>query len=70
MVVDDFLLHNFPVKNICFSNGTMFVLTEENVIRYFDLDINTYAQELTDLKIAELTQQECSLILGKDFSSR
>ena len=70
MVVDDFLLHNFPVKNICFSNGTMFVLTEENVIRYFDLDINTYAQELIDMKVAELTQQECGLILGKDFSSR
>ncbi|MBO4372161.1 MAG: hypothetical protein J5826_04445 [Bacteroidales bacterium] len=71
LVVDDFMLHNFPVKSISFnSEGTMFVLTEENVIRFFDLDINTYAQELAEEKISELTRQEYGLILGKDFSSK
>ncbi len=70
-VVDDFMLHNFPIKNIGFNDeGTMFVLTEENVIRYFDLDINSYAQELADEKVTELTRQEYGLILGKDFSSK
>ena len=71
LVVDDFLLHNFPVKNICFdSYGTMFVLTEENVIRYFESDITVYADFLSSLKVTELSQQEYSLILGQNFSSK
>ena len=71
LVVDDFLLHNFPVKNIAFdSYGTMFVLTEENVIRYFESDITVYADFLSSLKVTELSQQEYSLVLGQNFSSK
>ncbi|MBR4215482.1 MAG: hypothetical protein IKR94_09210 [Bacteroidales bacterium] len=71
LVIDDFMLHNFAVKNICFdSYGTMYVLTEESFIRYFETDINTYAEELSQMKINELTQEEYGLILGQNYSTK
>ncbi|MBO4244829.1 MAG: hypothetical protein J5882_07240 [Bacteroidales bacterium] len=71
LVIDDFMLHNFAVKNICFdSYGTIYVLTEESFIRYFETDINLYAEELAQMKINELTQEEYGVILGQSYSTK
>lgn len=45
-----------------------FALTDENVIRYWDTDINQYAKTLESMNLAPLTEEEKKLILGPEFT--
>jgi hypothetical protein len=49
------------------SKNTIYALTEDNEIRYFNLDIKANVAEIEKQMPPLLKQEELELILGRDF---
>ena len=69
LTIEEHGLYGYKVRYIDFnSKGMFFALTDENVIRYWDTDINQYAKTLESMNLAPLTEEEKKLILGPEFT--
>ena len=69
LAIEEHSLNGNKVRCIDFnSKGMFFALTDENLIRYYDTDIEQYARTLQSLHLAPLTQQEKILIFGNEFA--
>ncbi len=69
LAIEEHSLNGNKVRCIDFnSKGMFFALTDENLIRYYDTNIEQYARTLQSLNLAPLTQQEKILIFGNEFA--
>jgi WD40 repeat protein len=71
LVIEEHSLGNSKVKAMSFNNkGVLFVLTDDNKLRFWDTDVNTYANTLSAMKLAPLSNTEWNWILGSNFSEK
>jgi hypothetical protein len=71
LVIEEHCLGNSKVKAMSFNNkGVLFVLTDDNKLRFWDTDVNTYANTLSAMKLAPLSNTEWNWILGSNFSEK
>ena len=71
LVIEEHSLDNHKVKSMCFNNkGVLFAITDDNRLHLWDTDPATYAQTLSAMNLAPLSQSEWDLILGSDFSEK
>ena len=71
LVIEEHSLDNHKVKSMCFNGkGVLFAITDDNRLRLWDTDPATYAQTLSAMNLAPLSQSEWDLILGSDFSEK
>ncbi|MCR5455268.1 MAG: hypothetical protein K6F33_09810 [Bacteroidales bacterium] len=66
--IEEYNLNGGKVNAIKFnSKGVIFVLTDLNELRYWDTDINKYANSLKTLNLTPLSSREKQTILGNEF---
>ena len=71
LVIEEHSLGNSKVKSMIFNDkGVLFALTDDNKLRFWDTDVNTYANTLSALRLAPLTDTEWNWILGSNFSEK
>ncbi len=71
LVIEEHSLNNYRAKCMCFNNkGVLFVLTDDNLMRFWDTNPSAYANTLADMKLSPLSQSEWNMILGRDFSEK
>ena len=67
--IEEHSLNGNKVRDIGFnSRGMFFALTDENVIRFWDTDIEQYAKTIESMQPKPLTNEEKQLIFGSDFA--
>jgi hypothetical protein len=52
------------------GKGVLFALTDDNHLRQWDTNPATYANALSSMNLAPLSENEWNLILGREFSER
>ena len=68
VVIEEHSLNRSNILSIGLaSNNTIYALTEDNEIRYFNLDIEANVAEIKKQMPPLLKQEELELILGRDF---
>ena len=68
VVIEEHSLNRSNILSIGLaSNNTIYALTEDNAIRYFNLDIKYNVAEIEKQMPLQLKQDELELILGRDF---
>jgi hypothetical protein len=68
VVIEEHSLNRSDVLGIGLAGGeTIYALTADNSIRYFDLDIQANVDEISKQMPPLLNQEELELILGRDF---
>ena len=68
VVIEEHLLNRSNILSIGLaSNNTIYALTEDNEIRYFNLDIEANVAEINKQMPPPLKKEELELILGRDF---
>jgi oligoribonuclease NrnB/cAMP/cGMP phosphodiesterase (DHH superfamily) len=56
---------------MCFNtNGTLYALTDDNKIRYWNTNIDKYAQTIEKMPLKQLNDDEWDLILGREFTKK
>ena len=69
LVIEEHSLGNHRVKSMCFNNkGVLFAITDDNRLRFWDTDPDTYINTLSALNLEPLSQSELNLYLGSDIS--
>ena len=69
LAIEEHSLNDNKVRCIDFnSKGMFFALTDENLIRYWDTDMNQYARTLESMRLAPLSNEEKRLIFGSEFA--
>ena len=69
LVIEEHSLDNHKVKGMGFNKqGVLFVLTDDNKLRLWDTNPDTYSATLSTMNLAPLSETEWNLILGRDFS--
>ncbi|MCQ2252769.1 MAG: hypothetical protein MJZ61_04890 [Bacteroidales bacterium] len=70
-VIEEHLLNRSSILAHGIGPGrTTFVLTDDNALRYFSLDISMYIDQIKSRMIMPLNEDELQLILGRDFLKR
>ncbi|MBR4267409.1 MAG: hypothetical protein IKQ46_15290 [Bacteroidales bacterium] len=63
--IEEHSLNRSDILGMGFSSDkTLFVLTADNSIRYFDIKVDNYIQKIISLQLMPLSDQEWKLILG------
>lgn len=71
LVIEEHSLDNHKVKCMGFNGkGVLFALTDDNRLRQWDTNPDTYANALSTMNLAPLSENEWNLILGREFSER
>jgi len=71
LVIEEHSLDNHKVKCMGFNGkGVLFALTDDNHLRQWDTNPATYANALSSMNLAPLSENEWNLILGREFSER
>ncbi len=69
LVIEEHSLGNSKAKNIGFNGrGVLFALTDDDKVRFWDTSPDTYANALSSMNLAPLSDEEWNLILGREFS--
>jgi WD40 repeat protein len=71
LAIEEHSLNNSKVKCMCFNtNGTLYALTDDNKIRYWNTNIDKYAQTIEKMPLKQLNDDEWDLILGREFTKK
>ena len=71
LVIEEHSLDNNRVKGMGFNNkGVLFAITDDNKLRLWDTNPDTYASSLSAMNLAPLSQTDWDLIMGHDFSEK
>ena len=71
LVIEEHSLGNKKVKCMGFNNnGVLFALTDDNRLRFWDTNPQTYSNALAAMYLADLSDNEWNLIMGREFSER
>ena len=71
LVIEEHSLGNSKVKCMSFNNkGVLFALTDDNKLRFWDTNPQIYANGLSKMNLASLSDTEWDLIMGREFSER
>ena len=71
LVIEEHSLGNKKVKCMGFNNnGVLFALTDDNRLRFWDTNPQTYSNALAAMNLADLSDNEWNLIMGREFSER
>lgn len=66
--LEEYNLNGGKVKSMKFNRkGVLYVLTDQNELRYFDTDIRQYANSLSKLNLQPLSNMEKRMILSNEF---
>ncbi len=69
LFIEEHSLNNSKVKNLYFNKqGVLYALTDDNMIHYWRTNIRDYDNELKRNNPQPLSEEEKSLILGREFS--
>ncbi len=71
LVIEEHSLGNSKVKCMGFnSKGVLFALTDDNILRFWDPNPETYSKALSSMNLTSLSDTEWNLIMGSEFSER
>ena len=71
LVIEEHSLGNRKVKCMAFNHkGVLFALTDDNKLRQWDTNPETYSSALAAMNLSPLSDTEWNLIMGREFSER